>query len=64
MSKDINFNIRKKDIEVLEKCPLCKSKNFKLISKIFNKNINFLSNSFCQNCSLIYKSSRPSLKWF
>ena len=61
---NFEFKIKKKDIQHLNKCPLCNSKSIKKISEIKNKKLIFLVNSFCKKCNLIFKSVRPSLKWF
>ena len=60
----LTFNVQKKNIEKLKKCPVCKSKKIVIISKLYLKGFNFLNNSFCKKCSLIFKSTRPNLSWF
>ena len=61
---NLDFKLKKSNIEYLNRCPLCNSKNIKKISEIKNKELVFLVNAFCKNCNLIFKSIRPNLKWF
>ena len=61
---DLIFSLAKNDIEILLKCPACKSRKFIVFSKLYVNKFNFLDNAFCKNCSLQFKSKRPKLKWF
>ena len=59
------YNINLKNIEKINKCPSCKSNNFKKITEVYFKNkFCFFSTSFCKSCSLIFRSRRPNEKWF
>ena len=57
------YNINLKDIETITKCPSCLNRKTAKISDVYYKNnLIFFSTSFCENCSLIFRSKRPNEK--
>ena len=58
-------HIKNIDIENISKCPLCTSENISKLSQVYlNKKINFCETSYCNQCSFLFRSKRPSIEWF
>ena len=59
------YKINKNEVEKISSCPACFNKKIIKISEVFYKNnFPFFSTSYCDKCTLIFRSKRPNEKWF
>ena len=61
----MNFQISCADVETLACCPLCGNCDLSTVSSVRDHSIaEFLATARCPNCSFVFRSVRPSKKWF
>ncbi len=60
----ISFNIKKNNIQRINKCLICSSKESQVISNVYYKNkFIIFQTSYCKKCLYIFRSRRPNIKW-
>jgi len=59
------YDIIHNDVESLNHCTLCGSKNLHKLSTTQDKNkLVFMATSWCQDCGHVFRSTRPKFDWF
>lgn len=65
MEKELEFHISKENLEEITNCPICDSNNTSIINNVENNNgLVFFQTNFCNQCSFVYRSIRPTKNWF
>ncbi len=65
MSERILFDIKESDIENIDSCVACGSKDMQIISDCSLPNgLKFFSTAICKTCNHVYRNTRPYEKWF
>ena len=60
----ISFNINENNIQKINKCLLCSSKENQVISNVYYKNqFIVFQTSYCRKLVYLYRSRRPKIKW-
>jgi SAM-dependent methyltransferase len=60
----IIFDIEDNDIEIISNCFICEGGILKRISEVSLGELNFLTTAYCSQCGFVFRSKRPSEKWF
>ena len=60
----ISFNIERNNIQRINKCLICSSKESQVISNVYYKNkLIIFQTSYCKKCLYIFRSRRPNINW-
>lgn len=71
MNNKFLTKIEDSDLEIITSCPICSFNdkdaggNLTCISQVYlNKKLNFCETSYCNTCSFLFRTRRPSIEWF